>query len=39
MTRPLLPGHPHFAYREGELFVEDISLRELAAAHATPLFV
>ena len=39
MTRPLLPGHPHFAYREGELFVENLSLRELAAAHGTPLFV
>jgi len=39
MTRPSLPGHPHFAYREGELFVENLSLRELAAAHGTPLFV
>jgi len=39
MTRPSLPGHPHFAYREGELFVENLSLRELAATHGTPLFV
>ncbi|MFS2033592.1 diaminopimelate decarboxylase [Polaromonas sp. CT11-55] len=39
MTRPSLPGHPHFAYREGELFVENLSLRELATAHGTPLFV
>jgi diaminopimelate decarboxylase len=39
MTSPSLPGHPHFAYREGELFVENVNLRELAAAHGTPLFV
>ncbi len=39
MTRPPLPGHPHFAYREGELFVENVRLRDLAAAHGTPLFV
>jgi diaminopimelate decarboxylase len=39
MTRPSLPGHPHFAYREGELFVENVRLRDLAAAHGTPLFV
>lgn len=39
MTRPSLPGHPHFAYSEGELFVENLRLRELAAAHGTPLFV
>ena len=39
MTRPLLPGHPHFAYRDGELFVENLRLSELAAAHGTPLFV
>lgn len=39
MTRPSLPGHPHFAYREGELFVENLRLRDLAAAHGTPLFV
>jgi diaminopimelate decarboxylase len=39
MTRPTLPGHPHFAYREGELFVENVRLRDLAATHGTPLFV
>lgn len=39
MTRPILPGHPHFAYREDELFVENVRLRDLAAAHGTPLFV
>ncbi|AYQ28355.1 MULTISPECIES: diaminopimelate decarboxylase [unclassified Polaromonas] len=39
MTRPFLPGHPHFAYREGELFVENVRLHDLAATHGTPLFV
>jgi diaminopimelate decarboxylase len=39
MTRPSLPGHPHFAYREGELFAENVRLCDLAAAHGTPLFV
>lgn len=39
MTRPSLPGHPHFAYRDGELFAENVRLGELAAAHGTPLFV
>jgi diaminopimelate decarboxylase len=39
MTTPLLPGHPHFAYRQGELHVEDVSLAELAREHGTPLFV
>ena len=42
MTAPrtaALPGHPHFAMRDGELFVENIPLRELAREHGTPLFV
>ena len=39
MTSPLLPGHPHFAYRDGELFIEDLRLADLAQQHATPLFV
>jgi diaminopimelate decarboxylase len=39
MTTPLLPGHPHFAYRNGELHVEDMPLAELAREHGTPLFV
>ncbi len=36
---PLLPGHPHFAYRDGELYVENQRIADLAAQHATPLFV
>ncbi|MEP6770554.1 MAG: diaminopimelate decarboxylase [Polaromonas sp.] len=39
MTRPSLPGHPHFAYLDGALFAENIPLRDLAATHGTPLFV
>ncbi len=34
-----LPGNPHFAYRGDQLFVEDVSLADLARAHGTPLFV
>ena len=34
-----LPGQPHFSSRDGELFVEDLPLRELAREHGTPLFV
>lgn len=36
---PRVPGHPHFAYREGELMAEGVSLRALAQAHGTPLMV
>jgi diaminopimelate decarboxylase len=36
---PALPGQPHFSLRDGELFAENVSLRELAHAHGTPLFV
>jgi diaminopimelate decarboxylase len=39
MTAPLLPGAPHVQYRGDRLFVEDVSLADLAAAHGTPLFV
>ena len=39
MTLPALPGHPHFAYRDKTLFVEDICSSELAAAYGTPLFI
>lgn len=39
MTSSSLPGQPHFAYRGGELFVEDVRLADLAREHATPLFV
>ena len=34
-----LPGAPFVAYRAGELYVEDVPLRQLAQAHGTPLFV
>ncbi|MHB1121537.1 MAG: diaminopimelate decarboxylase [Ramlibacter sp.] len=34
-----LPGQPHFSSRDGELFVENIPLRQLAREHGTPLFV
>ena len=39
MTAPLLPGQPHFAYRQGQLFVEALPLAALARQHGTPLFV
>jgi diaminopimelate decarboxylase len=39
MTMTTLPGHPHFEYRNGELFAERISLRSLAHEYGTPLFV
>ena len=34
-----LPGHPFVAYRGNALYVEDVALGALAAAHGTPLFV
>ncbi|HKX41250.1 MAG TPA: diaminopimelate decarboxylase [Burkholderiaceae bacterium] len=34
-----LPGAPHIAYRNGELYVEGCALRALAADHGTPLYV
>jgi diaminopimelate decarboxylase len=34
-----LPGQPHFCVRNGELFAENVALRELAREHGTPLFV
>jgi diaminopimelate decarboxylase len=34
-----LPGQPHFSVRNGELFAENVALRELAREHGTPLFV
>ncbi|MBU6503301.1 MAG: diaminopimelate decarboxylase [Burkholderiales bacterium] len=34
-----LPGQPHFAYRDGELFAENVRLADLARLHGTPLFV
>ena len=39
MTQSLLPGAPFLAYREGELFLEDVKLADLARQHGTPLFV
>jgi diaminopimelate decarboxylase len=39
MSRSALRGHPHFAYRADELFIEDVRLAGLAAQHGTPLFV
>ena len=39
MTLPLLPGHPHFAYRADTMFAEGVSVSELAGVHGTPLFV
>ena len=35
----MLPGAPHIAYRNGELFIEGCPLRALAAEHGTPLYV
>ena len=39
MTTQNLPGQPHLAYRNNELFAEDIRLSDLAKKHGTPLFV
>jgi diaminopimelate decarboxylase len=39
MTSRPLPGQPHIAYQEGDLFVEGLSLAALAQQHGTPLFV
>jgi diaminopimelate decarboxylase len=39
MTSPLLPGHPHFAYRGNTLHVEERPVQQLAQEHGTPLFV
>ena len=39
MYAPLLPGHPHMAYRGTDLFCEQVRLADLAQAHGTPLYV
>ena len=39
MTSTLLPGAPFLAYRESQLFIEDMCLQDLAISHGTPLFV
>lgn len=36
---PALPGDPYFHWRDGELWVEEVRLSELARTHGTPLFV
>jgi diaminopimelate decarboxylase len=35
----MIPGSPFFAYRDGELHVEDCALGDLARRHGTPLYV
>src|SRR5258705_487631 len=35
----MLPGTPHIAYRNRELFIEGCALRALAAEHGTPRYV
>ena len=39
MTHPTLPGQPHIAYRDQQLFAEGVSTSDLARQYATPLFV
>jgi len=39
MTLPALPGSPYVGYRDQSLFIEDVSLAQLAQAHGTPLYV
>ncbi|MDZ4073663.1 MAG: diaminopimelate decarboxylase [Hylemonella sp.] len=39
MTAKTLPGQPHIAYRDDELFIENVRLADLAGQHGTPLFV
>jgi diaminopimelate decarboxylase len=34
-----LPGHPHVAFRDGRLHVDDCAVDELAAQYGTPLYV
>lgn len=33
-----LPGHPHVAYRDGQLHLDDLALDELGARFGTPLY-
>ena len=39
MTTPTLPGAPFLAYRDSDLYVEELRLNDLADAYGTPLFV
>ena len=34
-----LPGHPHVAWRDDSLFIEQVRLADLAREHGTPLYV
>jgi diaminopimelate decarboxylase len=34
-----LPGHPHVAWRDDALWMDEVRLSDLARAHGTPLFV
>ncbi|OZB47555.1 MAG: diaminopimelate decarboxylase, partial [Thiomonas sp. 14-66-4] len=36
---PELPGHPHIAYRAGDLMVEAVPVSHLARQFGTPLYV
>ena len=38
-SRAALPGSPFVAYQGGQLMIEQVALRDLAAQHGTPLFV
>ena len=38
-NRATLPGQPHIAYRDQQLFAEGVSTSDLARQYATPLFV
>jgi diaminopimelate decarboxylase len=39
MIPSTLPGQPYIAYRDNQLFIEDVRLTDLAKEHGTPLFV
>lgn len=39
MNSTALPGHPHIAYRDNALCVEDLRVSDLARDHGTPLFI
>lgn len=38
-SQAALPGRPFVAYIDGQLMIEQVALRDLAAQHGTPLFV
>ncbi len=39
MSLPAVPGAPHIAYRNQQLYVDQVPLADLARQHGTPLFV